>query len=280
MVGVAARINAARYAKRRGVPLRRGSKLMIVSRSMINYKHRMTDKDAALLERMRAVSKEHPTWGHRLVHGWLVAHGETVSLFRVRRLWTKHGLSAQWRKRRKKRRTGARLNPEPTAPNMVWCMDFAEDRLQNGRKVFALLVKDEATAFGLEIAVARSFKGKDVEQVLDMLVDRYGAPQYARSDNGGQFIAGVLQIWAKKKGIQLAYIDPGKPWQNGSAESFVGTYRREVLDAEIFMSIEDAEVISQKWRRMYNEERPHSKLGYRTPSTAYPLKNMSNSQHS
>jgi len=77
----------------------------------------------------------------------------------------------------------------------------------------------------------------------------------------------------------MAYIDPGKPWQNGSAESFVGTYRREVLNAEIFMSIKDAEVISEKWRRMYNEERPHSKLGYRTPSPAYNLKNMNNSQN-
>jgi len=159
---------------------------MHVSRSMCTYKHRMTAKDAALVQRMRAVSREHPAWGHRLVHGWLVAHGEEVSLYRVRRLWKQQGLAAQWRKRRRKHRTGARLNPEPTAPNMVWCMDFAEDRLQSGRKVFALLVKDEATAFGLEIAVARSFKGTDVERVLDTLVDRYGAPQYARSDNGGQ----------------------------------------------------------------------------------------------
>lgn len=188
---------------------------MSVSRMMFNYKHRMSVKDAALVDRMRAVSREHPAWGHRLVHGWLVAHGDAVSLYRVRRLWKQQGLAAQWRKRSRKRRTGARLNPEPTTPNMVWCMDFAEDRLQNGRKIFALLVKDEATAFGLEIAVGRSFKGKDVERVLDALVDRYGAPQYARSDNGGQFIAGVLQIWAAKKGIQMAYIDPGKPWQNG-----------------------------------------------------------------
>jgi putative transposase len=99
--------------------------------------------------------------------------------------------------------------------------------------MMALLVKDKATSFGLSITLRRSFKGSDVEAVLNKLVARHGIPsipKYIRSDNGGQFIAAILQQWAKRHRITLATIQPGKPWQNGSAESFAGTYRREVLN--------------------------------------------------
>ena len=151
-------------------------------------------------------------------------------------------------------------------------MDFAEDRLVTGRKFFALQVKDEATAFALEVAVAPSFKGRDVEARLNALVDEYGEPEFIRCDNGGQFIAFVVQRWAERKGIKMAHIDPGKPWQNGSAESFVGTYRKEVLNAEIFGSVAEAAWLSKRWQRMYNQERPHSRNGYNPPAKTYPLK--------
>ena len=148
-------------------------------------------------------------------------------------------------------------------------MDFAEDRLMTGRKMMALLIKDEATSYGLSITVRRSFKGADVEAVLDEQVARYGMPKYIRSDNGGQFIAYVVQQWAQRRKVTLAYIQPGKPWQNGFAESFVGTYRREVLNAEIFMSLAEGQTISNMWLHMYNNERPHSRHSYRPPITAF-----------
>ena len=120
--------------------------------------------------------------------------------------------------------------------------------------------------------VGPSFKGKDVEAILNRLVEEYGAPGFIRCDNGGQFIAFVVQKWAEQRGIKMAHIDPGKPWQNGSAESFVGTYRKEVLDAELFGSLAEAVWLSKRWKKMYNQERPHSRLGYNPPATAYPQK--------
>ena len=204
------------------------------------------------------------------MHGWLRERGHQGSLSQVKRVWRKYGFAGQWRKRRRKFRTGARLKPQATTPGSGWCMDFAEDRLMTGSKFFAFLVKDEASAYGLAVEVARSFKGVDVERILDRLVEVHGAPTFIRCDNGGQFIAFVVQRWAERKGIQMAHIDPGKPWQNGSAESFVGTYRREVLNAELFGSLQEAIWFSERWRRMYNQERPHSRLGYRPPATAYP----------
>lgn len=245
---------------------------MRVSRSMVSYAHLQPRKDAPIVKVMAEVSKAHNTWGYRLIHGWMVEHGQDAGLFRVRRLWKLHGYAAFWRKKRRKIRTGARLNPQALGPNTIWCMDFVEDRLTTGRKFYALLVKDEATAFALKVAVGHSFKGKDVESALDALVLEYGAPGFIRCDNGGQFISFVVQRWAAKRGIQMAHIDPGKPWQNGSAESFAGTFRREVLNAEIFGSVAEAIWISERWRRMYNHERPHSRLRYRPPASAYPQK--------
>lgn len=104
---------------------------------------------------------------------------------------------------------------------------------------------------------------------LTQATARYGKPAYLRCDNGGQFISRAVRLWAERQGIRIAYIDPGSPWQNGAAESLVATYRREVLNAELFHSLLEAHVLSERWRRLYNERRPHSRLGYRPPITAY-----------
>jgi len=279
VVTVTERVAMARHAQERGVGQRRSCHLVHVSRSMYHYRHLLPSKTASLCDRIQAVSREHPAWGYRLVHGWLREQGEGSSLGRVRRLWQKMGFSALWRRKHRKIKRGMRINPSAEIANTVWCMDFAEGRLQNGRRFMSLLVKDEATAYGLEIAVASSFKARNVEAVLDRLVDTYGKPAYARCDNGGQLTASAEQAWAQRRGVQMAYIDPGKPWQNGSAESLVGTYRREVLDAEIFLTLKDAEVLSQRWKRMYNTQRPHSRHGYRPPASVYLAQITINSQN-
>ena len=99
---------------------------------------------------------------------------------------------------------------------------------------------------------------------------RYGRPAYLRCDNGGQFISKAVRLWAERKRVGSPYIDPGSPWQNGAAgESLVATFRRKVLDAELFHSLLEAHVLSERWRRLYNERRPHSRLDYRPPITAY-----------
>ena len=98
---------------------------------------------------------------------------------------------------------------------------------------------------------------------------RYGCPQYIRSDKGPEFIAHNLTRFLKEQDIRPSRIDPGKPWQNGSNESFNGTFRRECLDAEKFHSLTEARVVIEDWRRQYNHERPHSTLGYQMPATPY-----------
>lgn len=226
---------------------------------MLSYQHRMPIKDAVLREKLERVSQENTSWGYRVVVGHLRILGENIGMGRGQRVWQNSGLSRTLRKRRRKLRTGARLNPLPDALNRVWCLDFAEDRLENQTRFNALLIKDEATAYCLAARISRSFKGLDVRAILSELIERYGKPAFIRSDNGGQFISYAVQQWAAEHGIKMAYIDPGKPWQNGAAESLIATYRREVLDAELFYTLTEAQVISERWRRHYNQLRPHSR---------------------
>ena len=100
------------------------------------------------------------------------------------------------------------------------------------------------------------------------LMATHGVPRYIRSDNGSEFKAKDLRGWLGKKGTTPMYIDPGSPWQNGFAESFNGTLRRECLDREAFGSRLELQVVADWWRTYYNEHRPHSSLSYKTPTEA------------
>ena len=130
-------------------------------------------------------------------------------------------------------------------------------------------MKDEATGFCLAIKTGRHLQHLHVTAVLRELITRYGRPRAIRSDNGSELLAGALQDELNKNGILLANIEPGKPWQNGSNESFNGTFRKECLNAEVFTSLTEARVMIEKWRCRYNERRPHSSQNYITPAMAY-----------
>ena len=115
--------------------------------------------------------------------------------------------------------------------------------------------------------MATRLRAPGVITVLDRLVRERGAPVALRSDNGPEFVAQAVQRWLHARQVQTAYIAPGSPWQNAYGESFNGRLRDECLNAEWFHSVVEAQVVIERWRRHYNEERPHNSLGYRTPQT-------------
>jgi putative transposase len=115
--------------------------------------------------------------------------------------------------------------------------------------------------------------------VLSRLVSARGAPSFLRSDNGPEFVSKALLSWIVAQGIGTALIEPGKPWQNGVAESFNGKFRDECLSLEWFRSRAEAKVIIETWRRHYNEVRPHSSLGYLTPNEFVPRLPKAASRH-
>ena len=260
-----------RHAHRKGVSLARACWVFGVARSALHYEARRPGQDAKLVVWMQGIVRVYPDWGYRLAHGRALNCGWRVSRNRFHRLWQQQGLQQPLRKPQKKLVSGARLNPRPRLRNHIWCYDFVHDRDAAGRMIRCLAVKDEATAYALAIVPALRYSAEDVRRVLERLVREYGYPAYLRSDRGGEFIATELQQWLQENGIKPAYIDAGKPWQNGSSESFNGTLRRGCLNRFEFHGIADAAIHMEEWRRVYNEIRPHSRLGYQPPASAYFL---------
>jgi len=140
------------------------------------------------------------------------------------------------------------------------------DACANGQQVKCLTIVDEFTRESLAIDVGGSIRSGRVIEVLSRLVSERGAPQHLRSDNGPEFVSRALLRWAVDESLDIALIDPGKPWQNGTAESFNGKFRDECLSMEWFRNRSEAKVVIEEWRQHYNSVRPHSSLGNMKPA--------------
>ncbi|MBE7458276.1 MAG: IS3 family transposase [Planctomycetia bacterium] len=188
---------------------------------------------------------------------------------RVWRLWRKEGFKVP-RKVRKKRRLGGSaggvVRHRATHPDHVWCYDFVSDQTCDGRTLKMLTIEDEYTRECLAIEVERSFTSREVIDTLRYLFEVRGVPGHVRSDNGPEFIARALRDWLQSAGSKTLYIEPGAPWENAYGESFNGRLRDEVLNRELFTSLQEAKVVLEDHRLEYNHDRPHSALGYQTPA--------------
>jgi putative transposase len=163
--------------------------------------------------------------------------------------------------------------PRPVAPtgaNQVWAYDFVFDACANGQQLKCLTVLDEYTCERLAIDVSGSLRSARVIEALAQLISVRGAPRYLRSDNGPEFVSRALLRWAAQNQLEMALIDRGKPWQNGVNESFNGKFRDECLSMEWFRNRAEAKAVIGTWQQHYNEIRPHSRLGQRTPGESSP----------
>jgi putative transposase len=252
---------------RLGVSQRRACFLAELARSSFHYTARLDPEEAALVERLHGIAARHPRYGYRRVWALLRREGVAVNPKRVWRLWKEQGLAVRKRPKKKRQvRTGQSVPCQAQHPNHVWTYDFIQDTCLNGTQLKMLTVEDEFTRECLRIEVASSLPSAKVIRVLSGLFALYGSPRFLRSDNGPEFIAQALKAWLHVQGTDTLYIDPGSPWQNGYAESFNGKFRDECLNSEVFVSVAEARVRVETFRRHYNEERPHSSLGYLTPS--------------
>ena len=197
------------------------------------------------------------------LEGWNVGHD------RVYTIWREEGLKVP-KKQPKRRRLwfndGSCIRLRPTHRNHVWSYDFVADRTADGRPIRMLTIVDEFTRECLAIDVAKRLTSEDVLERLSDLFVRRGVPEHIRSDHGPEFVAKALQEWIAAVGAKTAYIAPGSPWENGYIESFNARLRDELLNAELFSTLYEAEVLIESWRRHYNAVRPHSSLGYRPPA--------------
>lgn len=257
---------AARALQERGRPPAIACRTVSLARSTFYYEARERPGEAALLERIRALAARFPRFGYRRITVMLRREGFLVNTKRVQRLWQAEGL--QIRRKRRSRRW-KRQEPWPDRArcrNHVWTVDFVFDRTLDGRPLKILSVVDEFTREVVALHSSRSITAADVKRVLDHAASKRGTPAFIRSDNGPEFVALAVRSWSSGAAIEMRYIAPGSPWQNGCVESFHDKLRDELLQLERFCSLAEARVVIEGWRKEYNDLRPHSSLGYLTPS--------------
>jgi putative transposase len=214
---------------------------------------------------MRELAARYPRFGYRRIRIFLGRDGFSMGVDRAYRLWRQAGLQVP-RRRPRKRVSAQRPRPVPaTGRNHVWAYDFVFDRCANGQQLKCLTIVDEWTREALAIDVAGSIRSGRVVEVLSRLVSQHGAPRYLRSDNGPEFVSAAVLKWLTAAKVDAAHIAPGKPWQNGTDESFNGKLRDECLSMEWFRTRREAVAVIEAWRQHYNGVRPHSSLGYLTP---------------
>jgi putative transposase len=254
--------------KKMDVSERRACQVLEQPRSSQRYVSTKVGKDAALVERMVALSKENPRYGYRRVWALLRREGWEVNKKRVQRLWREAGLRVP-AKERKRRRLGTSENGctrrRAKYIDHVWSYDFAMDTTQDGRRLKVMPVVDEYSRECLALQMERSITAEDVVETLARLFTERGEPAYIRSDNGSEFTAEAIKRWLEASGIETLYIEPGAPWENAYSESFISRMRDELLDREVFADLKEAKVLAKDYRDHYNQERPHGALGYLTP---------------
>ena len=161
---------------------------------------------------------------------------------------------------------GSCIRLRPEHKDHVWSYDFMIARTADGRAFRIFNIIDEYTRECLAILVKRRITSQDViDQLFESFIFR-GIPEHIRSDNGPEFTARVVRKWLARLGVKTLFIEPGSPWENGYIESFNGKLRDEVLNREIFYTLQEAKVLIEQWRKEYNQIRPHSALRYRPPA--------------
>jgi putative transposase len=222
-----------------------------------------------LVRRIHELVRKHPRYGYRFITAKLRQEGWRVNFKRVYRLWRREGLKVP-KKTRKRRRLGHSGNScirrRAERKDHVWTWDFIHDRTATGQPLKWFAITDEYTRECLALEVDRSITADRVLDVLTNLFLTRGVPNHIRSDNGPEFIAQAIRRHGQQAGLEMLYIEPGAPWENGYAESFFSRLRDELLNVEEFMNLAEARWFARRRLEEHNEERPHSSLGYQTPA--------------
>jgi putative transposase len=237
----------------------------LMGMAVSSYRYQATRGDEELRARLVELAREKPRFGYRRLAVLLRRGGERVNHKRVHRVYREAGLMLRRKKRKHCIREGKPLQGR-TAANQEWALDFVHDAVECGRAIRVLSVVDAYTRECLALEVDTSFASRRVTRVLEAIIAERGIPGAIRCDNGPEFTSRHFLAWCIERGIELVHIQPGKPTQNARVESFHGRVREECLNVSWFQNLFDAKRKISVWRKEYNEERPHSSLGYLTPN--------------
>jgi transposase InsO family protein len=249
---------------------RRACKVLEQARATQRRSLSTSSDEKRLTEDIIALATKYGRYGYRRItamlnneHGWRVNHK------RVERIWRREGLKVPKKQPKRGRlwlNDGSCIRLRPEYKDHVWSYDFMIDHTADGRAFKILNIIDEFTRKNLRTKVNRRIRSQDVIDELFELFVLCGIPEHIRSDNGPEFAAKAIRKWLNRLGVKTLFIEPGSPWENGYIESFNGKMRDELLSREIFTTLREAKVLIEQWRREYNQVRPHSALGYRSPA--------------
>jgi transposase InsO family protein len=215
------------------------------------------------------LATQYGRYGYRRITVLLRREGWRVNHKRIERLWHQEGLKVPQRQPKRRRlwlNDGSCVRLRPAYRNHVWTYDFVHSRTHDGRLLRFLCILDEFSRECLALDVERRMNHQNVLERLTDLFTRRGIPDHLRSDNGSEFTAEAVRNWLQRLGVKTLFIEPGSPWENGYIESFNGKLRDELLNIEIFDTLLETKVLTERWRREYNTLRPHSALGYVPPA--------------
>jgi len=237
-------------------------------RSTQRKKTKIKANKEALTEAIIKLAKEYGRYGYRRITALLNNDGWRVNHKRVERIWRREGLKVPQKQPKRRRlwlNDGSCIRLKPEYKNHVWSYDFVFERTSDGRAMKILNVIDEYSRECLAIHIGRQMKSTEILYKLSELFVTHGVPDYIRSDNGSEFTATEIRKWLIRLGVKTLFIEPGSPWENGYIESFNGKLRDELLNGEIFDTILEAKVLTERWRNHYNKIRPHSSLNFAPP---------------
>ena len=252
-----------------GVAERRACRVLGHPRSTQRYAPSLVEDEQALTREVVELASQFGNSGYRRVTALLRHRGWRVNHQRVERIWRREGLKVpakQPKRGRLWRGDGSCVRLRPEWKDHVWAYDFVQVRLHDGSVVRLLTVMDAYTRECLAIRADRSIRSADVLETRSELMLIRGVPDHIRSDNGPEFTARAVREWLGGVGARTRSIEPGSPWENGYIERTGGKLRDELLDREIFSTMLELKVLTERYRQTYNRVRPHSSLGYRPPA--------------
>ena len=252
-----------------GISERRACRVIGQPRATQRHTPDVRGDERYLRDEVIRLACEYGRYGYRRITALLRNEGWRINHKRVERIWRQEGLKVPQKQPKRGRlwlNDGSCIRLRPTHRNHVWSYDIVATRTHEGRPIRMLTVIDEFSRECLAIMVERRITADDVLACLTELFISYGIPAHVRSDNGSEFTAKVVRRWLSHLGVQTLYIEPGSPWENGYNESFNGKLRDELLNGEIFYTLQEAQILVERWRQHYNTIRPHSSLQYRPPA--------------
>jgi putative transposase len=241
----------------------RACKVICLPKSM--YYYTKTKDDSDTISKLQELAEKHPTEGQDLYYSRIRKEGLSWNYKRVRRVYLMLGMN---RRRKVRRRVPARIKQplhQPEQPGQSWSMDFMSDVLTNKRKFRTLNIIDDFNRQAIAVEVAHSMPAITVTRLLERIIAEQGKPKRIRTDNGPEFLSKEFKEWCARKNIEVQYIQPGRPMQNGYIERFNRTFRENILDAYLFEDTLEVQILAEEWMHDYNYNRPHEALKGKTP---------------